>query len=138
MKKIILTGILMFLLSILVACAPSIDTAKANYCQDLGDFGKAVVNLRQIDDTSTVDELKAAEKEVAKTWDDLAKSVGNLNDSQFKELEQAFKELDKTVNSVPDDATLAEVQAGIRLATLETMAQYADIAATTCVYGQEQ
>lgn len=137
MKKLILIPILTVLLLLLAACQPSIDQAKANYCESLGNFAEAIANVRQIDENSTVDELKQAQQAVGEAWSALANSAGNLADAQFNEMEQAYRELERTVNDIPDDATVAEALEAVRLASLNTLAQYADIASTTCVYGQQ-
>ena len=78
MKKTILATVMMLLVVMLAACAPSIDRAKADYCQALGEFAKAVVELRQIDQNSTVDELKDAQQAVSRAWDNLTGSAGDL------------------------------------------------------------
>jgi hypothetical protein len=137
MKKGILVIVSVLLLLALAGCV-SIDRAKANYCQDLGSFGRALVNMRQIDANSTVEELQDGQKDVADAWDDLSKSAGRLADAQYRELEQAHKDLQRTIDDVPDDASLAEAQVAVKLAVLETMARYVDIASTTCAYPDPQ
>jgi len=140
MKKTLLVGILLLVVAVLMgACAgPSIDQAKADYCQKLGKFGQAVATLRQIDENSTVDEVKSAQEEISKAWDELSKASGTLRDTQFDEMEQAYKNLEKTLKDIPQgEATLGEVQQGVQAAVLATLAESVDIAATTCVYGGE-
>ena len=140
MKKALLVGTLLLVVAVLMgACAgPSIDEAKADYCQKLGEFGQAVATLRQVDENSTVDELKSAQDQMGKAWDELSKASGALRDTQFDEMEQAYKNLDKTIKDIPEgEATLGEVQQQVRAAVLATLAESVDIAATTCVYGGE-
>jgi tetratricopeptide (TPR) repeat protein len=132
-KKGIMVTAASLLLLVLAGCV-SIDRAQANYCQALGDYGRAVANLRHIDANSTTEELQDALQEVSRAWDDLAKSAGRLADAQYRELEQAQKDLERMIEDIPDDATLVEAQVSVRLATLETLARYVDIASTTCIY----
>ena len=96
-----------------------------------------MVSVREIDQNSTVGELKETERVASSAWDTLTQAAGTLRDAKFTELEQAFGNLEGIINDIPDDATLAEAQEKVRLAILETTAQYADIATTVCVYGQE-
>ena len=137
MKKGVLVIVSVLLLLALAGCI-SVDRAKTDYCQDLGSFGRAVANMRHIDANSTVEELQDAQQDVAEAWDDLSRSAGRLADAQYRELEQAQKDLEKTISDIPDEATLAEAQVALRLATLETMARYVDIASTTCAYPDAQ
>ena len=130
--------IVSILLLLALAGCVSIDRAKANYCQDLGSFGRALVNMRQIDANSTVEELQDTQQDVAEAWDDLSKSAGRLADAQYRELEQAQKDLQRTIDDIKDDASLAEAQVTVKLATLEAMARYVDIASTTCAYPDQQ
>ena len=140
MKRTLLVGTLLLVAAVVMAACggPSIDQAKADYCQKLGEFGQAVATLRQIDESSTVDELKSAQEEIGRAWDELSKASGTLRDTQFDEMEQAYKNLEKTIKDIPEgEATLGQVQQRVQAAVLATLAESVDIATTTCVYGGE-
>ena len=125
-----------FVLLLLAACGPSVDEAKVTYCRNLGNFAIALVNLRLIDENSTVNELKQAERLVEGTWNALANSASELRDAQFDELEGAYTALRRTIiYDTPGNATLAETSGEIQSAAQETVAQFTDIATTTCNYG---
>ena len=80
MKNILYLSLAIVLLLSLAGCGqPSVDQAKANFCQDLGEFGTAVVNLRQIDPTSTKQELQDATNGVQKAWGDLKSSASKMH-----------------------------------------------------------
>ena len=68
MKKVFLLSVIIGLALLVAACQPTVDEAKANFCEDLGEFGVAVAQFRQINETSTKDDLQNAQSEVAKTW----------------------------------------------------------------------
>ena len=137
--RMMLTGSVVLLL-LLTACAPtpSIDEARASYCSALGDFADAMVKMRQIDQGSTVAEFKEAHEKANSAWEVLTKAAGDLRDAELNELEQAFVNLQRTINDIPQDITLAEAHEKARSAILETTAEYADVATTVCVYGEEQ
>jgi outer membrane murein-binding lipoprotein Lpp len=137
MKKAVFLSLTILLLLILSGCV-TIDQARTNYCESLGNFAKAVVDMRQIDANSTIEEVEDARNAAARAWDDLTKSVGNLRNAQFDALEDAYKDFEDTVDDLPRDATLAEVKATVHQAALNLMASYVDISTTTCEYPQAQ
>jgi hypothetical protein len=108
MKNILYLSLTIVLLLSLAGCGqPSVDQAKANFCQDLGEFGTAVVNLRQIDSSSTKQELQDAANAAQKAWGDLKSSAGTLQNVQVDGVESAINDLQKSVDDIPDDATAA-------------------------------
>lgn len=135
----IITSITLFVFSLVLlsACGPTLDEARVRFCEELGAYGQAVVQLRQLDETSTVDDLNQAQVAVADSWKELQSAAANLQEAQIAELQQANDTLSNTVNSISGEATLGEAGATVRQATLETMAAYNDIMTTTCMYGQQ-
>jgi hypothetical protein len=126
------------LLLLLAGCGqPSVDQAKANFCQDLGEFGTAVVNLRQIDSSSTKQELQDAANAAQQAWGDLKSSAGTLQNVQVDGVESAINDLQKSVDDIPDDATLEQSLVAVRGAALATMAEVVKITNTVCSYAQE-
>jgi hypothetical protein len=122
----------------LAACQPSIDEAKAAFCEDLGEFGVTVAQFRQINETSTKDDLQNALSEVEKTWGNLQKSAETLGEVQTDSVEDAYNDLQKSVNDIPDDATLAEAEVMVKGSALSTLEEVLQISTTTCTYGQGQ
>ena len=139
MKHILFLSLTVVLLLSLAGCGqPSVDQAKATFCQDLGEFGTAVVNLRQIDATSTKQELQDATDGVQKAWGDLKNSAGKLQNAQVDGVESAVNDLQKSVDDIPDDATLEQGLVAVRGAALATAAEIVELTNTTCSYPQEQ
>ena len=136
MKQVGLLTVSMLVL--LLAGCVTIDQARTNYCESLGDFGQAVVAMRQIDENSTIDDVENAQKAVASAWNDLARAAGNYKDAQYDALEDAFKEFEDAIDDIPRDATLADAQVTVHESALNLVASYVDIATTTCEYPQAQ
>ena len=138
MKNILYLSLTIVLLLSLAGCGqPSVDQAKANFCQDLGEFGTAVVNLRQIDSSSTKQELQDAANAAQKAWGDLKSSAGTLQNVQVDGVEAAVNDLQKSVDDIPDDATLEQSLVAVREAALATMTEVVKTTNTVCSYPQE-
>lgn len=125
-------------LVLLAACAapPTIDDARAAYCDALGAYGQAVLQLRDITETSTVDEYRAALSDVENAWNELQSASAALADVQSDALRQANQELAGTIDAIAGDATIGEARTTIRTATLNTLAAYNEIMTTVCDYDQ--
>ena len=141
MKKAILLVVLALLvLPMVTSCdlfAPSVDEAKADYCAKLGEFGKAVVNLRQIDENSTVQDLQDAQKAAQDSLADLVDASAKLQAAKIDGVQDAFGELQNTISDIPDDATLAEAPGLVKQAALDTLAQILEATSTECTYPQQ-
>jgi hypothetical protein len=124
MKNILFLSLTAVLLLSLAGCGqPSVDQAKANFCQDLGEFGTAVAGLRQLDGASTKQDLQDATNSVQKAWGDLQKSAGTLKDVQVDGVQDAVNDMQQSVNDIPDDATLEAGLADVRGAVVNTLAE---------------
>lgn len=141
MKKIMLIVIAVLLVTPLVtSCslfAPSVDEAKADFCADLGELGEAVVNVRQINEGSTVQELQDANKAVQDAWDNLKSSAQTMKSVKINGIQQSVGTLGKTVGDISDDATLTEAQLSIKQDILATVEEVLETMQTTCTYPQE-
>jgi hypothetical protein len=138
MKKVILLIVVVLLVAPLVtSCSllqPSVDEARADFCADLGEFGTAVVNMRQIDAGSTVEELEAADKAVQDAWGSLKSSAKTLKGVKIDGVQQSFDGLEQTVGAISDEATLEEAVLSVKEAALATVAQVLEISQATCTY----
>jgi len=103
---ILLTLVLAVFLS---ACGTSVADAKQQFCDSLNNLNTAVEKLQSVDANTSVDEVKQAKEEVAKAWDELAKSSKLLKNVQLKESEGAYKEITKAVDkAISGDSTLGD------------------------------
>ena len=139
MKNILYLSLTFVLLLSLAGCVlePPVDQAKANFCEDLGEFATAVVDMRQIDGSSTKQEAQEAANAVQRAWDDLKRSGQNLQEAQVDEMGAAVNEFQRTVNDIPDDATIEQSLAAVQQAALATMAEVVKTTSTSCSYPQE-
>ncbi len=111
---------------------PSVSEATADFCADVNTYARALLELRTIDENSTVEELQAAGEVVKDSLEALQASGAELSEARIAELETSQQDLQATVTSIPNDATLAQATAQLRLATLNALADVVDVMTTTC------
>jgi hypothetical protein len=138
MKQAVSLAALATLLLVTTACRQSVDEAKAAFCTDLAAYGQAVAGMKALGPTSTVQQAKDSLKAVEQAHASLEKSAATLKGAQADALEQEFKNLQKTINDIPNDATLAQAQASVKGATVSALAAYVDASTTVCRYGQPE
>jgi uncharacterized protein YhaN len=80
-------------------------------CADLADFRAGVTDLQQMGAQSTVGELRQKESQLYATEKRIAKEA--KHDKHAQDLHKAIDELNKTVNRLPADSTVASAQASI-------------------------
>lgn len=117
---------------------PSVSEATADFCADVTDYAQALLELRAIDEDSTVAELQAAGAAVQDSLDALQSSGAELTDARTAALEESQAALQTTIQSIPDDATLAQAGAELRLSTLNALADVVDVMTTTCEVNLKQ
>ena len=131
---VVIAGLALVMLVAFVGREPSFSQAEANYCADLVAYGQAVVNLRSIDQNSTLQELEDAQQAIQASWQDLNQSSQALRQARLDVVESSFNELEQTINNIPDDATLAQANAEIYQAALAGAAQVLEAQRLTCTY----
>jgi len=138
MKKVLVLVVLVLLVfPTVTACdlfAPGVDEAKANYCDKLGAFGKAVVDLRQIDENSTLQDLQDSAAAAEDSLAELSDASAKLKTAQIGGVQKAFENLQSTISDVPSDASLGEAQIMVKQAVLDTLAQILETTRTECIY----
>ena len=136
MRKLTLLGLVILLLPLLVACGTTVESAKADFCDDLGVFSESLGGLRDISIGSTKDDLQDALKNAEDAWGDVKDSAGKLQDVQLDAVENAFDDLKDAIQDIPDDATLADALAAVKDAALATLNQIVQITVTTCSHSE--
>lgn len=111
---------------------PSVSEATADFCTDVNAYARALLNLRAIDEASSIDELQAAGQAVSDSLEAVQSSAAELSEARIAALEASQADLQATITSIPNDATLAQAGAELRLATLNALADTVEIMATTC------
>lgn len=111
---------------------PSVSEANADFCTDVNAYARALLELRTIDENSTVEELQTATGAVTDSLEAVRTSAAELSEARLAAVEASQQQLQATVTSIPNDATLAQATAQLRLATLNALADVVDVLTTTC------
>ena len=138
MKKIMLLCVIFVLSLLLAACQPALDEQKADFCEALGEFAQAQGQFRQLNETSTKDDVEEAASDLERSWERVKDSAADVAEAQLNNVEDAWENLKRDIDDIPNDATLVEAEAMIKEDVLNTMAETVQIMSTTCTYGQEQ
>lgn len=137
MRTLTLLGLVVLLLPLLAACGTTVDSAKADFCDDLAAFGQSLTGLRDLHAGSTKEDFQDAFGAAEKAWEDLKDSGSKLEDVQLDAVEDAFGDLKNAVQDIPDDATLTEALASVKDAAVTMLSEIVRITATTCTFPQE-
>lgn len=111
---------------------PSVSEATADFCADVNAYAASLLELRAIDEDSSVEELQAAGEAVGESLEAVQSSAAELSEARTAALAESRDALQSTIQSIPNDATLAEAQATLRLATLNALADVVQVMTTTC------
>ena len=132
MRKLALLGLAVLLMPMLAACGTTVDSAKADFCDDLDAFRQSLVGLRDLHAGSTKDDLQNALGDADQAWQDLKASASKLEDVQLDALEEAFGDLKDAVRNTPDDASLTEALANAKDAAVTMLSEIVQITTVTC------
>jgi hypothetical protein len=131
---VVIAGLALVMLVAFVGRGSPLSRAEANYCANLATYGQAVAGLRSIDQNSTVDDLQNALKGVQNSWQDLRQSGQALRQARLDVVENSFNELEKTINNIPDDATLAQARTQVYQSALAGVADVLETQKLVCTY----
>jgi hypothetical protein len=131
MRKLFLFGLIV-LLPLLGGCGTTVDSAKADFCDDLDAFSQSLGGLRDLQLGSAKEDLQSALGNADQAWQDLRDSASKLEDVQLDALEDAFGDLKDSVQDIPDDATLAEALASVKDAAIAMLDEIVQITTVTC------
>lgn len=132
MKKYLI-GLLLVLSIVAAGCSqPTVEEATDAFCTNLQAFGDALANLEEINATSTVGELKNATESVEDAWNATTKSARDLNEVKLDTVDEAWKNLRRTINQVSADDTLAAAVANVSADIQEVRIAYQQIGDATC------
>ncbi|MBE9229452.1 hypothetical protein IQ264_29020 [Phormidium sp. LEGE 05292] len=99
----------------LVSCAqkPSVEQAKVQLCTSIAAYNQAVASLNAISGSSTVGQLKDAQKEVKKAKEAVIEAASKYQKAEVNQLKQSANKLENKIASIPDKATLAQAKQSI-------------------------
>ncbi|MGE0543523.1 MAG: hypothetical protein AB7R89_25455 [Dehalococcoidia bacterium] len=102
------------LLLLSVACEEqSTAEQQAALCTELTELSTDLQNLEDIGPTSTVGELKDAEKAVREQAEEVRRAYRSLQESKADDLKQAVDNLEESVTDISNSTTIAEAKANI-------------------------
>ncbi|RXE56335.1 hypothetical protein ABH15_09495 [Methanoculleus taiwanensis] len=109
-----IAGILILVCAAAGCTQPTEEEAEAQLCQDLETLGVALQNMQDLNATSSVGDIRDARDEVASAMEAVRNSASELGGVRVDELNAAYDNLDRTVQSLPDDASVVEAIQTVR------------------------
>jgi len=108
-------GVVFALLGVTIAsCQPSVDQTKAQLCGAIAGFNQAIAALQAVQGSSTVGQLKAAQKSVNKAAQQVDEAAEKYQKAEVRELKDSYQQLERKIKIIPDKATLAQAQQSIQ------------------------
>jgi len=134
MKKLFVPIALILLLAVpLSACGNDSTTdAKKAFCDTLPPLKSAADNVKSISATTSVDQAKQYGNDLQKAWDNTKTSAAKLADVQVGDIQDAYDEMIREINSITDQASVAAAQAQIQASTAKFEASYSKTTTTVC------
>jgi len=110
MKWTILVLSAIALVAVLAGCgaSSSVPDATAQFCQSVAAYQQTVQAISAIDTNATVGQLKDAQKKVDQAAEAVVASAATVKEAKIDDFQTAQQNLQKTVNSIPDSATVKE------------------------------
>ncbi|WP_144670046.1 hypothetical protein [Arthrobacter sp. U41] len=116
--------------ALLTGCG-STDTPQENeaqVCVAAKAYASALTSFKDaLTPTSTVDQVRSAREEVAKTHNELLEASEDVAQDRVDAVKEAEQSLDRAVKDVPNDATLAEARASLREEAVKVQAALSDL-----------
>lgn len=98
----------------IAGCQPSVDQAKAELCSALAGYDQAVTYLQAVQGSSTVGQLKDAQKAVDKAAQQVNNAAEKYQKAEIREVKDSYQQLERKIKNIPDKATLAQAQQSIQ------------------------
>lgn len=129
-------------IALLTGCGPSspgtsVSSARAEKnvsqaCAAASAFAGALTNFKQtLKPGATVEQIKSAREQVAKTYDDLVNASQDVAKDEMDAVKKAENNFDQAVRAVPDDATLTQAAASLRDDAANVQAAVSDLQTST-------
>lgn len=115
MKRMMLALAALLVLPVLAGCGAqtTVPQATTTFCNSLGTLDQAVASLDALGASATIGQVKEAQQAVDKAWDATVAAAAAVQSAKVDQLQAAEKDLQQTVNSIPDSATLDEAKATV-------------------------
>jgi len=106
--------------------------AQAAYCEDLKTYEQAIDDVRDLPETATVDEYKAAMKKVEDAHKELENSAWELADAQTAALEAQYDQIVESVDTITDETTLGEARTVISDSVTSFKSTFDEVRKVSC------
>lgn len=107
--------LLLIPLLIITGCgSQSVEEATQEFCQSLVAYDESLATLESLSPTSTVGGVKDAQKAEQRARQDVKDSARDLREVKLDNIDQAWQDLDTTIDRVSNQDTLAEVADQVR------------------------
>lgn len=105
----------LFLLASCTTQTPQANTQdkKAELCTNLARLNTSIATLRSLSPSSTVGDFRKATEDVKTAYNNVKTSAAAVQEAKVDELDRAYANLDKSVQSVPNQATLQQAAQSI-------------------------
>jgi len=115
MKRTILVLSAIALIAVLAGCGATTSVAEANtqFCQSVAAYQQTVQAMSTLDANATVGQLKDAQKKADQANQAIVSSAAAVKEAKIDNLQAAQQNLQKTVNSIPDSATVKEAMVSV-------------------------
>ena len=124
--------------ALLTGCSPSSPGTSASSaraqenvsqaCAAARAYAAALTNFKQtLKPGATVEQIRSARDQVAKTYDDLIKASQDVARDEVNAVQAAEKNFDRAVKDVPDDATLTQAVGSLRDEAANVQAAVSDL-----------
>jgi hypothetical protein len=89
-------------------------TARADFCEQLVEFQEALAQVPRMESTTQVADLRRGWQRVQEEYHDLADDARQLNEARARDLKRASDNLQRAINQIPPNATVAEAATMLR------------------------
>jgi len=98
------------LVAVMTGCGATatVPEATVQFCQSVAAYQQTVQAISAIDTNATVGQLKDAQKKVDQAAQAVVASAATVKEANIDDFQTAQQNLQKTVNSIPDSATVKE------------------------------
>lgn len=104
-------------LLLLISCAspPQATTQdkKAELCTNLAKLNTSVATLKSMSPSSTVGDFRNAQEQVKVAYNNVKTSAQNVQEAKAADLDRAYSDLEKSMKSVPNNATLKQASQSV-------------------------
>lgn len=91
----------------------NVQDKKAELCTNLARLNTSIATLRSLSPSSTVGDFRKAEDGVRTAYNNVKTSAQAVQEAKTAQLDQAYANLDKSMRSVPNNATLQQAAQSI-------------------------